>query len=157
MGIFDFLFGKKKKEPAVPPHIQALIQDLGDEIKQKCYYQGYEARYARMGAAKALREIGEPAVEPLIRALEQDRYIAMGAAKALGEIGEPAVEPLIRALENVYFKNVYWSWEVREGAAIALGDIRDPRAVEVLTQALKDDDEHVREAAKEALEKVKKE
>jgi len=43
----------------------------------------------------------------------------------------------------------------RAGAARALGEIKDARAVEPLTQALEDVDEEVREAAKEALEKIK--
>lgn len=47
------------------------------------------------------------------------------------------------------------TWWVREGAAEALGEIADVRAVEALTEALKDEDKNVQEAAKEALEKIK--
>jgi len=46
-------------------------------------------------------------------------------------------------------------WDVRLAAAGALKKIRDSRAVEPLTQALKDEDSRVREAAQEALEKLK--
>jgi len=46
----------------------------------------------------------------------------------------------------------YW---VRISAAEALGEIGGILAVEHLTQALNDVDEHVRNAAKEALEKIK--
>jgi hypothetical protein len=48
----------------------------------------------------ALVKIGEPAVEPLIKALKDEDY-SYSAAKALGEIGDKrAVEPLIKALED---------------------------------------------------------
>ncbi len=50
----------------------------------------------------ALREIGEPAVEPLIAALQdEDSSVRRWAAWALGEIGDArAVEPLIAALND---------------------------------------------------------
>ncbi|MBU4483100.1 MAG: HEAT repeat domain-containing protein [Actinobacteria bacterium] len=41
-------------------------------------------------------------------------------------------------------------------AAVALGNIGDKRAVEPLTEALKDVDEYVRSSAKEALGKIRK-
>lgn len=47
------------------------------------------------------------------------------AAKTLGKIGEPAVEPLIAALKNK-------KSHVRKYAAVGLGIIKDPRAVEPL-------------------------
>ena len=40
--------------------------------------------------------------------------------------------------------------------AVALGNIGDKRAVEPLTEALKDVDEYVRSSAKEALGKIRK-
>ena len=43
---------------------------------------------------------------------------------------------------------------VREYAAESLGEIGDPRAVEALKEALKDEDLDVRSAAKEALAKI---
>jgi HEAT repeat protein len=82
-------------------------------------------------ASKALVEIGEPAVEPLIIALNDEKIIARcRAAKALGEIGDPrAVDPLISNL-NVENDNV------RHTAVVALGMIGDPRAVEPLITIL---------------------
>lgn len=44
--------------------------------------------------------------------------------------------------------------ESREEAAEALGDLRDPKAVEPLIAALKDRDAEVREGAAEALGKI---
>ncbi|WP_243671194.1 HEAT repeat domain-containing protein, partial [Methanoculleus chikugoensis] len=49
-------------------------------------------------AVEALKMIGEPAVIPLIEALQdRDWQIRLGAARALVGIGDPAVEPLVRA------------------------------------------------------------
>jgi HEAT repeat protein len=44
---------------------------------------------------------------------------------------------------------------VRKASAIALGEIKDKRAVEPLISSLNDSDEDVRNAVKEALEKIK--
>lgn len=113
----------------------------------------------RREAVKALGEIGEPAVEPLDRAVEsfiqalkdedKEWRVRVVAAGALGEIGDTrAVEPLIQALSDL-------DGSVRSVAAEALGKIGDVRAVEPLTKSLKDKDKFVREDAKEALEKLK--
>jgi len=59
------------------------------------------------------------------------------------------VKGLIRALG--YKKD----WEVRAAAARALGGIKDPRAVEPLIAALKDEDSDVRKAAARALGEIK--
>ena len=61
---------------------------------------------------------------------------------------EGDVHALIRALENE-------DHGVRRDAVEALGKIGDARAVERLTVALKDSEAEVREAATEALAKVR--
>jgi HEAT repeat protein len=61
---------------------------------------------------------------------------------------ERDVEGLIKALKD---ENGF----VPVNAAKALGEIGDTRAVEPLTEALKDKKKDVREAAKEALKKIK--
>jgi HEAT repeat protein len=64
----------------------------------------------------------------------------------LGEYGNPrAVEPLIEILRNDN------SDEVRHSAAYALGKLRDPRAYDVLIEALNDTYEQVRAYAATAL------
>lgn len=105
----------------------------------------------RVEAAKALSNMGEKAVEPLIAALkDEDACVRFLAAGALGDIGdERAVEPLIAALSD---EHSY----VREYAAEALGKIGDERAIEPLTAALNDEEEDVRMKATEALEKIQK-
>ncbi len=101
-------------------------------------------------AAKALLEIGEPAVEPLIAALRHsNKNVRANAAGVLGKMGVTrAVEPLIAALKD-------GKEDVRMAAVWALRDIGDPRAREPLQAALQDESEAVRARAVEALAKLK--
>jgi len=117
--------------PAVEPLIGALSHD-DDDVRWK--------------AAIALGEIGDPrAIEPLIILLcDEDRFVKSHAALALGAIGEPAVNPLIRVLRE-------GDGNLRWGAAIALGKIRDPRAIEPLIRALADKYENVRAESASSL------
>ena len=75
----------------------------------------------------------------------------------MGIFGEPNIEELkasknlkglIEALNDKY-------GDFRLEAARALGNIGDSRAIEPLIEALKDEDNYVREAARAALEKIK--
>jgi HEAT repeat protein len=98
-------------------------------------------------AAEALVQIGAPAVEPLIAALNEGKLFHE-AAKALGQIGDPrAVEPLIAALNE--------GKAVSSAVAEALGQIGDPRAVEPLVIALNNPMRgFLRGAAAEALDRL---
>lgn len=92
-------------------------------------------------------ELGEPAIEPLIQVLR--RFGKPGAREAFAKIGKPAVGSLIQALED----HAGWA---RFSTATALGEIGDKRAVEPLTQLLKNEkDDEIKEAAEKALEKIK--
>ena len=62
------------------------------------------------------------------------------AAAALASIGSPAYAVLERTLQHDI-------WIARRNAALALGVLDDPRAVDVATAALKDPDTGVRRAA----------
>jgi HEAT repeat protein len=106
--------------------------------------------------AWALGHIGKPAVEPLIKALEDDNgWIRSSAAEVLGVIGDArAVEPLIRVLGG---EKAAWMRDlefIRKSAIEALGEIGDVRAVEMLIEALGDGGSHVRESATSALGKI---
>jgi HEAT repeat protein len=80
---------------------------------------------------------------------DEDRFVKSHAALALGAIGEPAVNPLIRALRE-------GDGNLRWGAAIALGKIRDPRAIEPLIRALADKYENVRAESASSLAAIGK-
>ncbi len=86
-------------------------------------------------------------VPKLIRKLRKDSSDSWEAATALAEIGTPAVQPLIEALKDP-------NYGVRESAAYALGEIKDPSAIAPLIEVLEDEHEHVRYSAQEALVEI---
>jgi HEAT repeat protein len=118
-------------DPAVEPLI-AVLQHPDEDVRWK--------------AAIALGEIGNTdAIEPLIALLrDDDRFVRSRAAHALGMIGEPAVNRLIEILHG-------GDGDSRWGAVMALGQSRDPRAVEPLIVALADTHGDVRAEAAAAL------
>jgi HEAT repeat protein len=59
-------------------------------------------------------------------------------------IGSDEVERLIKDLKNE-------SWQIRWDAAAALGEMKDPRAIEPLRAALKDENSYVRMTAARSL------
>ncbi|MCX7011004.1 MAG: HEAT repeat domain-containing protein [Candidatus Sumerlaeota bacterium] len=71
------------------------------------------------------------------------------AARALVRIGKPAIVPLLRAAQmDPEF------WLVRARAIEALGFLREPSAIGIVCQSLKDAHPVVRRAAAEALERL---
>lgn len=99
-------------------------------------------------AADALGTLGEPACNPLLKILEFPKmHVRLGAIEALGDIKCPrSVEPVIRRLREDRDN------EVRFVAALALGQIGDPRALPALEEALQDADRYVRYGAVMSLE-----
>jgi HEAT repeat protein len=106
------------KEAAVEALSHALINDI--EFNVRNY------------AAESLGRIGDAgAVEPLAKAMGDSEFLVRSTAtQALGKIGKPAVEALIEGLESK-------DESVRMYAAMALGRIKDVRAVAPLIEALK--------------------
>ncbi len=129
----------------------------------------------REAAVEAIAEVGSPAVELLIRYMrdwEARKYViqAMGkindervldplmsmlhndefkddATRALIDLGKPAVPKLIVALTD---KEEF----VRKQAVLALGEIKDPDAVDPLIAMLQDQDWLTRLTAAAALEQI---
>jgi len=120
-------------ERAVEPLIQALQHEFGS---------------IRKGAAMGLGKIrSAKVVEPLVQALKDyDLGVKQEALSALVEIGEPAVELLIQAAGDS---------ETHSSAVMALANIADPRAFDVLTQALNDEDTILRARVAKGLEIIK--
>ena len=105
-----------------------------------------EDRDIRGHAMRVLhRRFGEQAIGPLIKSLERDD-VRTFASSTLGMIKEPAVEPLIQTLKHE-------DHNVRGSAVMALGKIKDTRAVEPLFEALavEEDEEVKSEIAKVLL------
>lgn len=125
----------------------ALVKIGGEKVvKSLINVLKYGDWEMRRGAAYALVKIGDPAVEPLIRTLE-DKQVRQAVVDVLVEIGDPAVGALISALG-------YKNWEVREGVINVLGKVGKERAVKPLINALGDMSVLVRWAAALALGKI---
>lgn len=135
---------------------------------------------ARVEAGAALIKIGEPAVEPLIQAMDDEEYsflllftaiydkegfaakptietlsagtleIQKSLAAILTAIGEPAIEPMIRALQDSGKTK-----KLRCRLANMLGKTGDKRAIEPLAKAAQSEDVWIRTAAKSALEELR--
>jgi hypothetical protein len=162
-----------KDSRAVEPLIQAL------QIPLAKISDPDENREIRNIAASLLGELGDSrAVEPLISALQDEYWMTRyWAAISLGKLGDlRAVEPLINALQDTekdvramavgslkYLKAVdpliqalkHNDGRVRMLAASSLGDLKDPRAVEPLSQLTEDEHEGVRKVATKALERIR--
>jgi len=108
-----------------------------------------------MLAVLALDEIGDRrAIEPLITALKDpDEGVRRNAILVLMKIKDPrAVEPLIIILNTDSRKQRMWEQPAIAGlAAMALGEIRDQRAVAPLMATLMDPDYCLSRAAARAL------
>ena len=103
----------------------------------------------KINAARALGKLKDPrAAGPLVGALGDIGSIQDAAAEALVQIGDPAVEPLIEAMTPGRSGSVTRKWATK-----ALGRLRNPRALEVLVRALKDQSRRVRDEAAGALAK----
>ncbi len=105
----------------------------------------------RQAAAQALGNTGHPAALPyLLEALHDSywwyerEYAAGDLLSAIEKMGAAAVEPLIEALRDK-------EGTVRKFAAILLGRLCDPRAIEPLGMALYDMHHEVGEVSAEAL------
>lgn len=131
--------------------------------------------WVRASAARSLGRLGnDVAVQPLIKALEDDGRVAEVAAESLGKIGQPAVEPLANALVH---KNAQVRSQaaralekmgtavmdtllllqrdadpiVRRGVVKALSGVKDKRVIKAIAKASRDSDPEVRKDAIRAL------
>jgi len=122
-------FGDLKDPSAVGPLIVTLKKD--------------KDRNVRWSAEDALVNIGSPAVEPLIKMLNDDSWrVRRRAVRTLAKIRDPrAIEPLVTSMKTD--DDCY----VRKCAARAIGEINDPRAAEILIPALQNRNIEVIEGA----------
>jgi HEAT repeat protein len=105
---------------------------------------------ARQRAIAALGQLGDVRnLAPLIAALRDEKWpVHDGARKALMQIGKAAVEPLLAVLQD---DDPF----VRRRAVLALGEIRDVRALESLIAVLEGDETPlVRREAARALRRM---
>ena len=126
--------GKIRDERVLDP---LMLQLRSDEFKDD--------------ATNALVELGEPALERLIKALkDKDEMVRKQAVLALGRIKHAgAVDPLIEMLADA-------DWFTRLTAAAALEAIGDPRGRDAIKPLTKDSDMVVRMRVERILAKWKK-
>ncbi len=120
----------------LPSQVDGWLRDLGDD----------DWRIRKRGIL-ALSQRGLAVVPALIERLGDDEEMRRQSATAvLYRIGQPALPFLRKALDHPK------AW-TRQHAAFAMGllKIADYRVIEVLFEALRDPDEHIRKFAKSAL------
>lgn len=129
----------------------------------------------RWHAIRAVGELGDAFIDPLIRALRDDYWIIRReAANTLVTFGAPAVMPLVLALDDpredtrqevmralsaigtpavepLLREAGNQSPLIRQGVIEALGTLREAQATDLIIRALRDDDRHVREEAARSL------
>lgn len=123
--------------------IKSLTEVMSDDIRGKKDLIGLMEVSVGMAAIYAIRRIGEPAVEPLIRILEVESRKANPIPTS-----DMTIKERLAACASA-------SDKMAVGAANALVKIGEP-ATEPLTKALDDKNEKVRKRAKEILEKIQK-
>jgi HEAT repeat protein/predicted transcriptional regulator len=169
---------KSNKNPNVPPAlITALDDEYWDVRKNAAESLGYNmsssaikpliktlkdkepsvksAAATALGSISGKNDVSE-AVEPLIECLEgfdkKDSFYIRPVLFALGKIKDPrAVVSVSRLLKE----EEYEKQDIRQAAAICLGNIQDPSAIDILSLAAKNDSsERVKKAAQKALDKL---
>ena len=149
----------KSKKTYVKSVAVDAIGDLGNKeavgILLEMLVDNNEYAGTRDHAARALGKLGDvKAVNTLIEILSgktEHKDVRIGAAVALSDLRDKrAVEPLIDVLND----NKADVW-LRVAAVSSLGNIGDERAITPIQDALKDPSDYVRNAAQNALSKVK--
>jgi uncharacterized membrane-anchored protein YjiN (DUF445 family) len=152
-----------------PKDVVQALEDIGDERTMDLFIKILEdtslEKEMRESAARVLsRYEDKKIIDLFIDTLKDcDLYSQVPeiAMKALTNMGKPAVEPLLKAFEDKKpeYSNPFSTAEGYEKStqlariATILGKIKDKRAIEVLSQALKTENRVVKIAVKEALEK----
>lgn len=100
----------------------------------------------REGAVQVLEKIGDTrAIYPLIEALKDTNIQKI--SDALRSIGPESFKPLIEALQNKDSR-------IRGGAAIVLGKMKNPAAIDALNKIREDKDPVVRQSADSAINRI---
>lgn len=132
---YAILLLSREKDPDLLPVFVAGLKDGNKGVREQ--------------AARAMAELGDPAVEPLMDLLKDKEWrVRYRAAEAFGLMGySPGTPVLIEALKDD-------KDHVRYMAAKALGLIGDPASLEPLIERLGDDNPFVRRIAAVSLSKI---
>jgi HEAT repeat protein len=108
------------------------------------YLRDWEARKYTIRTLGKIND--ERVLDPLISMMKNDEF-KDDATWALAELGKPAVGKLVESLND---RDEF----VRKQSILALGEIKDPEAVDALVEKLKDPDWFTRLTAAASLEKI---
>jgi len=122
-----------------PGTLEALLQACADDFWSVRSLAGWGV--AKIGGPKAVEALIGLFNDPIME-VRNDAVVAMA------KLGESTSGRLIGALKDE-------RWRVREYAAKACGDIKDPRLIDPLIAACRDRDGAVKSAAAEALGKLR--
>ena len=137
MSVVDYLTSVKPVVDSLQLNEVQLIPFVGKLLLDK--------RFDDLGA---LARKDKRVLEQLVRAVQEGHApFFFLAATALSKAGEVALQPLLEMLHHAQYP-------VRQMAALALGDVGDPRAVPDLVQSLGDPQDVVRQAAAHSLGKI---
>ncbi|HWS22138.1 MAG TPA: HEAT repeat domain-containing protein [Methanoregula sp.] len=130
------------------PNVEALKAE--QDIKELIRLLDHHNVDIQWQSADALGSLGTIATLPLIAALNHRKTaVRLGAIEALGTIRDQRSGiPLIYLLEQDENAEVRWV------AALALGNLGSPEAINPLVRALKDPDRYVRYGAAQALQSL---
>lgn len=128
---------------------QQRVEELSAEMRARMAEALHKTSQPPQDAEKLFHTFGIPRYELLLATLESDDHtVQRRAVRELIRMGQKAVEPLIRSAQGELLPHV------RAHVAFALGELGDPRAIEVLEDMLDDAHEEVRYAAQKALQKL---
>jgi len=168
----------KDDSPVVRSLAAASLGEVGDERAVQpliaAVIEGCQDIDLRLAVARSLKQIGTPAIKPLVSMLghenwnlrqlarevidsldwhpSEDQYgawywIYLGQWEKCAEIGEPAIDPLITVLKD---RKGY----VRKAAVESLGVIGGARAIDALVATLQDRSQDVRKSASVTLDSL---
>jgi HEAT repeat protein len=147
----DWLEALEDVDDATREEAAKALAELGDPTTLETLLDAIEDDYwsVRAQVGWALAKIsGNKAIEGLIRLFNDTMMeVQSEAVKAVTSMGTSVVPSLIPCLKDE-------RWRVREQAAKALGNLKDPQAVQGLIIACRDRDGAVKSAAAEALGKI---
>ena len=147
-GLIKLLDSKKFE---VRKEVAAILRDWG---KQECLAGLLKAakdenRGVRVYAIQGLSRLKDPAIDQALQSASKDPdwEVQKEALSALVKAGRE-LAPMLTAIR-------FNSTELRELAAVRLGDFHEPEAIQALIHALKDEEELVRLRAVNSLAKIK--
>jgi HEAT repeat protein len=126
-----------------------FLAEMGDERAIDPLIHALKDPTTRKRAALQLIFLGRKCTKSLVTALKNsDPELREVITEILVEIGSDALDELISALNSDI-------WYVRKSAVKALGEIGDVKAIPYLLKKVGDEDVDVRDAAKNAIERIR--